>query len=101
MRSIGKFVKAPEERKRYSIDYSDWLSDSELILGVTFEVTPSDGSTAVVDAIAVTPGGSGVAFYVSAGDDGVTYTVLATATTSGGQIKEDMILFIVRDPGVA
>lgn len=101
MPAIGKFTKAPAERKRYSINYGDWLDDGETLTEVTFEVIPATGSPIVVDDVAVTPTGNEVAFYASAGDDGVTYIVLATATTSGGQIKEDQINFVVRDPGAA
>jgi hypothetical protein len=99
MRAIGKYVKAPEERKRYQIDYDGWLDVGETLSGVTFGVIPATGLPIAVDGVAIAAGARSVAFYVSAGDDGVTYTVLATATTSGGQIKEDQVHFIVRDPG--
>ena len=40
--NLGKYYKAPDERKRYSIDYSDWLDTAERLSSVTFQVTPID-----------------------------------------------------------
>ena len=93
----NKAKKTTAERKRYEIDFTDWLDTGEALDSVTFEVTPSTGSPVVIDDIAVLLSGHGCEFYASAGDDGVTYSVVATATTSGAQTKEVEITFFVND----
>lgn len=96
---LVKYVKATNERKRYSIDYSDWLDIGELLTDVIFTIPTNNVTTPlVINDIAITPDGLGVQYYVSGGADGEQYEVLATATTSGAQIKVDDLLFTVREP---
>lgn len=96
---LKKYVKAASERKRYSINYSDWLDVGELLTDVVFTIPTNNVSTPlVVDDVGVTPDGLGVQYYVSGGADGEQYEVVATATTSGAQIKVDDLLFTVREP---
>lgn len=95
---LGTYIKTPSERKRYSLDYTDWLETGETIVTRSFVVTPTTGATPLlVDASAIDPSGKQVIFYVSAGIDGVTYEVEAFISTSDGQIKEDQINFLVKD----
>jgi len=93
---LGKFIKSPVERKRYSIDYSAWLDSGEKVESITFSVSPSTSSNLVVDAYSIPSAGTSVTFFVNAGLDGRTYTIDVVMHTSGGQIKEDQILFSVR-----
>ena len=95
---LGKYFKAPIDRKRYTISYSDWLDTGELVSTVTFEVTPTDAPPVVIDGIAVDPDGKGIVFYASGGVDGTSYKALATMTSSGGQTKEDTVLYSVKAP---
>lgn len=94
---LGKFIKAPSERKRYSIDYDNWLDTGETIIARAFEVTPATTTPFAVDASANLTGNRSIAFYVNGGDDGETYKVVVSITTSGGQVKEDVILYQVKD----
>lgn len=91
--ALGRFVKTPGERKRYSIDYYDWLDQGERIFGVTFQTYIPDELE--VDAFQIDPDGTRVIFFVSGGLDDVLYTVNVKMTTTGGQIKEDELLFVV------
>jgi len=93
---LAKFSKSPAERKRYSIDYSDWLDTGETISSITFAVTPATTPELLIDAFQIGSPATSVALYVSGGTDGTTYTVDVLMTTSGGQIKEDQIVFSVR-----
>ena len=95
---LGKFFKAPDEKKRYSIGYSQWLDSGELLSNVTFQVTPIDSNTIVIDGISIEADGKGVAFYASKGLDGKSYKAIATTTTSGGQVKEDTVQYTVKAP---
>lgn len=97
--ALAKYVKAAGEVKRYSIDYSNWLDTGEVLTGVLFPVMNNTlTNPLVVSGVAVITGNTSVQFMVSGGTDGTTYKVLATANTVGGQVKEDSILFAVREP---
>lgn len=95
---LATFVKSPAERKRYAIDYSDWLDTGETVLSTNFQVTPNVPSTGlVVDAVSISASGQEVVFFTSFGSNNVTYTVDVQIQTSGGQVKEDTVVFSVRD----
>jgi len=96
--NLGKYTKSPDERKRYSIDYDDWLDTGEQLATVTFEVTPVDLDPVAIDGIAIETSGKSVVFYASAGLDGKSYKAIATMTTNGGQVKEDTVQYTVKAP---
>jgi hypothetical protein len=91
---LGNFNKTPAERKRYAIDYSDWLDTGETLSSYTLTVSPSGGLT--VDTASLTTGSTVLVFFASGGSSGSQYTLDVKANTSGGQIKEDTVLFNVR-----
>jgi len=95
---LGKYFKAPVDRKRYTIDYSDWLDSGELVMSVTFGVTPLDAFPVVIDGNANNPAATGVVFYASGGLDGTSYKVTATLLSSNGQTREDTIQYTVKAP---
>lgn len=96
---IGKlYTLTPNERKRYTIEYSDWLDTGETIDAVEFTIeeeitTPPFEITD--DDIDV--GGTLIAFFAEGGIDGSSYKVIVKVTTSNGQVKEDHILYAVKD----
>ena len=94
---LGKFTKTSVERKRYALEYADWLDTTETVSSVTFAVTPVDAVPLVVDASSISSSGTEVVFFINYGTTGTTYTLDIQITTSGGQIKEDQILFVVKD----
>jgi len=96
--NLGKYFKSPDERKRYSIDYTDWLDTGEQLSAVTFEVIPVDADPVAIDGIAIETGNKSVVFYASAGLDGKSYKAIATMTTSGGQVKEDTVQYTIKAP---
>lgn len=93
---LATFIKAPAERKRYTLDYSDWLDTGETVASIVFSVSPSTTNTLQIDAYAIANPATSVVFFANYGDAGTTYTVDIRMTTSGGQIKEDTVLFSVR-----
>ena len=95
---LGNFIKSPIERKRYTIDYTDWLDTGETVVSAVFTVTPTTTATLQIDAYSIAVDGLSVVFFANYGDVGKVYTVEVVITTSGGQIKEDEILFTVRNP---
>jgi hypothetical protein len=96
---LGTFSKTPAERKRYSIYYGDWLDAGETILSSAFAVTPvwADPVDLEIDAWSIDTAGQTLVFFANAGVDGLDYSVLVTSTSSGGQIKEDEVVVMVRD----
>lgn len=92
---LGKFVKTPNERKRYTVDYTNWLETTETLATVDFTVDPP--GSLEIDADEILPGNKKVMYFVSGGDDAVTYRVPILVTTSTGQTKEDVVYYIVKD----
>jgi hypothetical protein len=92
--SIAKFRKVPADRKRYIIDYADWLNEAEEVTDIQMvgNVIPD---AFAVDGYVISDDLKQVIFYVSGGLSGVNYDVTATITTSLGQIKQDEITFVV------
>lgn len=96
---LGTFEKTPAERKRYSIYYGDWLDTGETISSAAFTVTPTPLAIAVdleVDASSIDTGGTTVKFFVNYGVNLLDYTIKVRATSSGGQVKEDELVVLVR-----
>lgn len=95
-----RYVKAEGERKRYQIDYTDWLDVGEAVTAVVFTIQNNTALKAlVIDGIMVLPTGFGVQYYISGGADGITYNVLAALTTTiGPQVREDEVVVTIREP---
>ena len=96
--SLGRYIKTPAERKRYAINYSDWLETGETVSSYSFSVTPTTSPVCEVDASSLTDSDTTIVFFLNGGIDGQRYVVNVQMTTSGGQVKEDTIQFDVRDP---
>lgn len=97
MMRLGTFAKSPQERKRYTIDYTDWLETAETITAALYTIRQATSPALVVDAQSILTGNKKVSFYVSGGDDTETYDVEVKITTSTGQIKEDVVSFTVKE----
>lgn len=93
---LGRFSKSPVERKRYTIDYSNWLDTGETVVSRSFTVTPSTASQLYVDGDGLGSPATSIYFYVNAGLDQTDYTVDVRVVTSGGQTKEDTFTMSVR-----
>lgn len=97
---LAKYVKQPSERKRYQINYTNWLDTGEAVTDVVFSVDKATTPPLVVDDVMVTPDAKGVQYYVSGGITNTQYVITATLTTNNGpQVKEDEIYFSVREQG--
>lgn len=97
--ALGKFIKSPNEAKRYSIDYINWLDTGEYLVNSTITPTPSTAvNTLNIDIDIIPTGATALSYFFFGGDVGVTYKLLVHTTTSTGQIKEDTVLIEVRAP---
>lgn len=90
---IGKFRQVPQDRKRYVVNYADWLNDTEIVTSVTMKGNVPD-DTFYVDGFVVNDDKE-VIFYVSGGVAGTTYEVSIQIGTSMDQIKADTITFAI------
>lgn len=94
---IAKYVISPNERKHYTIEYDDWLDNAETIDDVEFTIPENTTTPLVVDETDIDIAGTLVSYFVSGGVADENISVIVTITTSNGQIKEDEIVFSVRD----
>ena len=98
MGAIAKYVLSASERKRYQIDYSDWLDVGEGVSSVAFTVDKATTPPLVIDDDMLLPSGDGVQYYISGGVDNVTYEVTVVMNTNQGQVREDAVIVTIREP---
>lgn len=83
---LGRFHQYPFERKRYEIDYTQWLKPGEVITNQV--VTPPAGLT--VDGVSTI---AGILYlFASGGVAGASYSVQIAIATNFGQTKVDTII---------
>ena len=96
MALLGVLNSAAGNVLQYSIDYSGWLQKGEVLTGVTFVV---DTPPATVTGTSYSPDEREVRFFVNGGTGGVSYNILATATTNFGEQRTDTIAVNVAAAG--
>lgn len=96
----AKFTQSPAETKRYVVDYSLQLATGEQINSVAVSINQITGATSpalVINNVALLPPVSGIvsgfAYFASGGVTLGTYEVQFLATTSLGQILEDVVFY--------
>ena len=90
---LGIKQKRPADVLDFDVDYEDWLTDDDTITTVTTTVSPA--GELVVDSVQVS--NPEVKVWVSGGEDGSTYDIKVTASTSGGRVKEECFKIRVKD----
>lgn len=91
MANLARLQKSPSERKRYTVNYNNWLAESETIVEKSFVITPATVPPLELVTSAVNPSGKGLVFYIGGGVDKEVYKIEVFITTSDSQIKEDTI----------
>lgn len=104
---LEKFIKQPDERKDYDVDYQPWLremttvggtSDIDQLTKVTGTVVctsnPTDTSL-VLDAVAFTA--TRAKFWLLGGTAGNKYKLTINATTVGRRIDQSELVFTVKE----
>jgi hypothetical protein len=94
---LGRIVQQPNENIRRLVKYDRWLEEGERIVGVVATVLPVTSPPFVVDTIVIGPDSDRFAYYAHGGVDGEDYTATVTITTSVGQVREDELLFGVKE----
>lgn len=96
---LGRFLKDAQDRKRYVVDYEDWLDEEEIVSGVTVtgSVDDPDNPTGefVVDGYVIGDSFKTIVYYVSGGIPENEYNATITIETNYGQVKEDWITHVV------
>lgn len=92
----ARLTQGPSEVKRYMLDWTQQLTVGETVIGVTVTIapvtTPPIGAVnLVINNIVIAPLGLTAVFYVSAGTNLQNYEATFLATTSAGQVFEDVI----------
>lgn len=94
----ARFVQGPQEVKRYLLDYTLFLVSGESVVSVSKTIknlgTPPNGSPPlVVSTVVLGPGGFQALYFISGGVDGQSYEVTFLATTSVGQVLQDVVQY--------
>lgn len=77
------FCKDPDERLDYDIDFGRWLPDGDTIASA---IAVASGGSVTIDT--VEPSDTAVRVWVTGGSAGESNSIVVTATTAAGRIKE-------------
>lgn len=95
---LGTYKQTPQEKKRYTVSYSDWLAAGEVVDSVVYGIDITTVPPLLIESSAIQLDGLGVSFYVSGGVDETEYQLNVLMTTDAGQRKEDYFVFLVEEP---
>lgn len=85
MAILGRWVKQPNERLSYAVDFTDWLAERPGNSIASFTVVATPGITVV----ATSKTGAIISTLLSGGTEGTTYKITVTVTTSASsEVKE-------------
>jgi hypothetical protein len=101
----ARFAQSPAEAKRYVLDYTLQLATGEAIVSLAINIVqrggPTTGPALLINNVALLPPVGGVvlgaAFFASAGNNACQYEVQFLATTTLGQILEDVVQFVLAE----
>jgi hypothetical protein len=91
MANLSRFTKDAIERKRYTVDYENWLDTGEYLSDFAIIVSPATEDELVADGAYASPDNFMITTYIGGGLRGITYNVSFIATTNQGQVKRDDI----------
>lgn len=94
----GQFTQDVPENRRYILDYTLQLSSGETVTSLTYSLSsPTGGNPLALTISNVTLNSAGTMgfFYATGGIANQQYEVAFLATTSIGQIFEDVIKFTI------
>lgn len=95
---LSTYKQTPQEKKRYTISYADWLDGGEVVDSVVYGIDNVTVPPLIVESSAIDVDGLGVSFYVSGGLDEEQYQLNILMETDLGQRKEDYMTFVVEEP---
>lgn len=95
MTVLARYNKQPNEKRKFEVSYVNWLETGDTIssAGVV-----SDDAAVTVSGVVIDPVTSDkISFFVEGGVDGTDYKLTVTATTADTRVKEDEVIFKVRE----
>lgn len=95
MITLATFIKSPDEIKRYVLEYSRWLDSGEYVGSVSFTTISSNTGALSFAPDVIGVNDTDIQVLVSGGTIGETYRVRARMTSDSGQVKEDVLEFII------
>lgn len=90
---VGTITQQPNERKWYSIDYSEALDPGDRLSSVEAVTVEPEGASVV----STLPDESRVRLQVSGGQDGLTYKVTVQVRTVSDELWEDELMVRVKE----
>lgn len=94
---LATYRQTPDEKKRFTISYGDWLETGEVVASIAYAITPVTVPPLLIEASAVNVDGLGVTFYISGGVDQTEYQIVTLMQTDAGQRKSDYIKVLAED----
>ena len=98
---IGKaitFTQTVLDNIEYTFDYTNWLAMNETVILVSSIIDMLTIPPILAGTFSINPGGLSVNFFVSGGISGQLGKIRILATTSLGQVREDIFFINVIDP---
>lgn len=92
---IDQVTQQAQEKKIYTLDYSDWLVTDEELTDVVAIIDPVGTSPDLVVGAAIAVTNTAIELTVSGGEVLKDYSVFVNVTTDKGQIKTDCLLFSI------
>jgi hypothetical protein len=90
---MNLFTKQPADVLDYDLDFSDWLTGTDVLTGVV--ATASGPEDLQIQSASIV--GQTAKIWISGGISGSTYKVTATISTSEGRVKQLEFKIRVRD----
>ena len=100
---LASFTKQPADNLDYDIDFSQFLTDGDVLASVGNPAVPNPLSVAISPAgltqgpTFVTENGLTIKQWLSGGTSGVRYKITLTATSNGGRVKQVEFVIRVKD----
>lgn len=95
MSTLRAFIQTPLERKRYTVSYERWMDETEVIFDYVIVTSPTTDPPLVAENAFTSGADKEISFFIKGGVSGYLYDVRLIATTSDGQVKEDVLQMAV------
>lgn len=92
----GTFTLTSSERRRFNLDCTAWLDDTEHVSSAEVTVEPATDPAFFISTIYVR-GRERVVFITTGGVDDKDYVATFNIVTSDGQVRDTCVRFLVRD----
>jgi hypothetical protein len=95
---MNLFTKQPADVLDYDLDFSDWLTGTDVLTGVVATASgPEESNPEDLQIQSASIVGQTAKIWISGGISGSTYKVTATISTSEGRVKQLEFKIRVRD----